>query len=83
MDKDYDNNRVMDETRERGCVPIVSLRKGRPLPLDRIPYGSDEGKRLYKGRAAIQREFGRLKNEYGLTRSARAASPASRFTRTS
>lgn len=67
MDKGYDNNRVMDETRERGCVPIVSLRKGRAIPLDRIPYGSEEWKRLYRRRAAVEREFGRLKNEYGLT----------------
>ena len=34
MDKGYDNNRVS------GCVPIVSLRKGRPIPLNPIPYGS-------------------------------------------
>jgi hypothetical protein len=67
MDKGYDNNRVMDETRERGVVPIVCLRKGRPIPLTAIPYGSDEWKRLYRGRAAVEREFGRLKNEYGLT----------------
>ncbi len=31
-----------------------------------IPYGTDEWKRLYRGRAAVEREFGRLKNEYGL-----------------
>jgi IS5 family transposase len=67
MDKGYDNNRVMDETHERGVVPIVCLRKGRPIPLTAIPYGSDEWKRLYRGRAAVEREFGRLKNEYGLT----------------
>ena len=67
MDKGYDNNRVYAETRERGCVPIICLRKGRAIPLDRIPYGSDEWKRLYRGRAAVEREFGRLKNEYGLT----------------
>jgi hypothetical protein len=67
MDKGYDNNRVMDETRERGIVPIVCLRKGRAIPLTPIPYGSDEWKRLYRGRAAVEREFGRLKNEYGLT----------------
>jgi hypothetical protein len=47
--KGYDNNRVIDETRERGCVPIVCLRKGRPIPLLPIPYGSDEWKRLYLG----------------------------------
>ncbi len=67
MDKGYDNNRVFDETRERGVVPIVCLRKGRAIPLTAIPYGSDEWKRLYRGRAAVEREFGRLKNEYGLT----------------
>ncbi len=66
MDKGYDNNRVMDETRERGCVPIVSLRKGRPIPLSPIPYGSDKWKRLYRGRASVEREFGRLKHDYGL-----------------
>ena len=58
---------MMDETRERGVVPIVCLRKGRPIPLTAIPYGSDEWKRLYRGRSAVEREFGRLKNEYGLT----------------
>lgn len=66
MDKGYDNNRVMDETRERGCVPIVCLRKGRPIPLSPIPHGSDEWKRLYRGRGAVEREFGRLKQDYGL-----------------
>jgi hypothetical protein len=57
----------MDETRERGVVPIVRLRKGRAIPLTPIPYGSNEWKRLYRGRAAVEREFGRVKNEYGLT----------------
>jgi Transposase DDE domain len=66
MDKGYDNNRVMDETRERGCIPIVSLRKGRAIPLSPIPYGSDEWKRLYRSRAAVEREFGRLKHDYAL-----------------
>jgi Transposase DDE domain len=66
MDRGYDNRRVMDEMRERDCVPIVALRKGSPIPLDRIPYGSPEWKRLYRGRAAVEREFGRLKHDYGL-----------------
>jgi len=66
MDKGYDNNRVMDETRERGCVPIVALRKGRPIPLTAIPYGSDKWKRLYRGRAAVERAFSLLKIDYGL-----------------
>jgi hypothetical protein len=66
MDRGYDSNRVFAETSERGVVPIVCLRKGRPIPLTAIPYGSDEWKRLYRGRAAVEREFGGLKNEYGL-----------------
>ena len=64
-DRGYDNNRVFAEIRERECIPIVALRKGRPIPLDRIPYGSDEWKRLYRGRVAVEREFGRLKHDYG------------------
>lgn len=28
--------------------------------------GALEWKRLYRGRSAVEREFGRLKNEYGL-----------------
>lgn len=67
MDRGHDNNRVMDGTRERGIVPVVCLRKGRPIPLTPIPYGSDEWKRLYRGRSAVEREFGRFKNEYALT----------------
>jgi hypothetical protein len=79
MDTGYDNNRVMDETRERGVVPIVCLRKGRPIPMTAIPDGSDEWKRLYRGRAAVEREFGRLKNEYGARACPRHRScPASR-----
>jgi transposase len=56
----------LSEARERGAVPIICLRKGRPIPLSPIPYGSDEWKRLYRGRAAVEREFGRLKTDYGL-----------------
>lgn len=66
MDKGYDSNRVIDETRERDCVPIVCHRKGRNIPLSPIPYASTEWKRLYRGRAAVEREFGRLKTLYGL-----------------
>lgn len=66
LDKGYDNNRVIDETRERHCIPIVALRKNRVVPLSPIPYGTPEWKRLYRGRAAVEREFGRLKHDYGL-----------------
>lgn len=61
------HNRVFQETAERGVAPIICLRKGRAIPLTKVPYGSAEWKRLYRGRSAVEREFGRLKNEYGLT----------------
>jgi hypothetical protein len=65
MDKGYDNNRVMDQARERKCVPIVPLRKGRAVPLLPISYGSTEWKRLYRGRQAVERAFAELKQHYG------------------
>jgi hypothetical protein len=67
MDMGYDYNRIYDETRERGCVPIIPLKKNRlAIPLSPIPHGSDEWKRLYRGRSAVEREFGRLKHDYAL-----------------
>ena len=68
MDKGYDYNRVYDETRQRGCVPIIAYKKTRlDLPLSTIPHHTDEWKRLYRGRSAVEREFGRLKHHYALT----------------
>jgi hypothetical protein len=49
------------------CSTRAALPEGRPIPLTEIVYGSDEWKRLYRGRSAVEREFGRLKNEYALT----------------
>ena len=39
MGKGYDNNRVMDECRERDVVPVVALRKGRRSRSQRSPTG--------------------------------------------
>jgi DDE family transposase len=67
MDMGYDCNLVYDETRERGCVPIIPQKKNRlAIPLNPIPHGTDEWKRLYRGRSAVEREFGRLKHHYAL-----------------
>jgi hypothetical protein len=66
MDKGYDNNRVYDECGERGCIPIIPLRKGRRAPLSVIPHSTDEWRSLYRRRSAVEREFGRLKHEFGL-----------------
>lgn len=67
MDMGYDYNRIYEEARQRECIPIIPLKKNRlNLPLSTIPHGSDEWKRLYRGRSAIEREFGRLKHHYAL-----------------
>lgn len=115
LDKGYDSAPCHDAFNERGCAPVIPLK--RPLSVCTKPHRNDtprcehgwwtfagadfkrhaakwrcptgecqpkskwvkgsrrnpliprESKRfrsLYKGRASIEREFGRLKNEYGL-----------------
>jgi Transposase DDE domain len=77
MDKAYDNTRVYAECEERGVEPVIPLRGAkanqRVLPLalggrlfPRIPRNTPEWRDLYRGRAAVEREFGRLKHDYGL-----------------
>jgi hypothetical protein len=77
MDKGYDNTRVYAECEERGVDPVIPLRgvKGKPpvIPLatggrmfPRIPRHTERFRDLYRGRAAVEREFGRLKHDYGL-----------------
>jgi hypothetical protein len=76
-DKGYDNNRIYAECEERDCAAIIPLRgvkaeqpilpvvePGRHNP--RIPRKTDEWRALYRRRSAVEREFGRLKHEYGL-----------------
>jgi hypothetical protein len=47
------------------CQPKSLWRKAsRMHPL--IPHGTTRWRSLYRGRASVEREFGRLKNEYGL-----------------
>jgi transposase len=66
MDKGYDNNRIYDECRDRGIAPIIPLRKGRVAPFTTISHGTPEWKVLYRRRSAVEREFGRLKHQFGL-----------------
>jgi Transposase DDE domain len=77
MDKGYDNTRVYAEVEERGCDPVIPLRGAKanqvalPLALGGrlfpcIPRHSKRFKALYRGRVAVEREFGRLKHDYGL-----------------
>ena len=66
MDRGYDNNRVYAECHQRGVAPVIPLRKGRIQPETRIKRGTSEWSDLYRRRTAVEREFGRLKHEYGL-----------------
>jgi hypothetical protein len=77
MDKGYDAAAVYAECHERGCLPVIPLReRSRNQLVPRIPDGSRLGpmiergspywRGLYRGRAAVEREFGLLKHNYGL-----------------
>jgi hypothetical protein len=47
------------------CAPASTwIKADRLHPL--VPYGTDRWFRMYRGRGAVEREFGRLKNEWGL-----------------
>jgi hypothetical protein len=66
MDMGYDFNRVYAECSAREVAAVVPLRRGQRERDLRIARGEDEWKRLYRGRSAVEREFGRLKHHYGL-----------------
>lgn len=75
MDKGYDNNRVYAECEERGVNPVIPLRGAKanqpalPLALGGrlfpcIARHTDRFKTLYRGRAAVEREFATLKRDH-------------------
>jgi hypothetical protein len=66
LDMGYDNSRVYRECAERDVVAIIPLRRNSGIRESSIPRKSDEWKRLYRGRSAVEREFGRLKHHYAL-----------------
>ncbi len=78
-DKGYDNTRVHDECEARGCHPVIPLRgvRGKQLVLPtcerasrlipRVPRHTQRFRDLYAGRGAVERTFGRLKHDYGLS----------------
>jgi len=66
LDMGYDNARIYAECAERDVVPVIPLRKNSGNRESSIPRKSDEWRRLYSGRSAVEREFGRLKHNYGL-----------------
>jgi hypothetical protein len=66
MDMGYDNSRVYAECADREVIPVVPLRRNSGTRDSSLPRQSDEWKRLYRGRSAVEREFGRLKHHYAL-----------------
>jgi IS5 family transposase len=78
MDKGYDSTRCHEECETRGVHPIIPLKgvrgKQPVLPtcerasrlMPHIPRHTQRFRDLYRGRAAVEREFGRLKHDYGL-----------------
>jgi IS5 family transposase len=76
-DKSYDSNRCHSECEERGVHPIIPLKgeRGKQIVMPiieattrfnpRIQRHTQRFRSLYRGRAAIEREFGRLKHDYG------------------
>lgn len=76
LDRGYDYGTTHDECEQRGVHPVIPIRAkhermGRPTGERgrHNPYISRYSERfrvLYKGRGAVEREFGRLKNDYGL-----------------
>jgi DDE family transposase len=76
MDMGYDHARCYSECKERGVEPVIPLRGARKqtmMPLavggrlfPRIPRHSGRFRTLYKRRVAVEREFARLKHQWGL-----------------
>jgi hypothetical protein len=66
MDMGYDNGRVYAECADRDVTAVIPLRRNSGLRESSLPRTGDEWKRLYRGRSAVEREFGRLKHHYAL-----------------
>jgi transposase len=79
MDMNYDNARIYAECAERDVTAVIPLRRNSGLRESSLPRKSAEWKRLYRGRSAVEREFGRLKHHYALASSASVASSAVRL----
>ena len=77
MDKGYDANRVHAECEARGVHPVIPIKgeRGKQIVMPiiesatrfnpRIQRHTQRFRDLYSRRAAVEREFGRLKHDYG------------------
>jgi transposase len=70
LDKGYDAPMIYEGCLIRGTLPVIPLKKNgghNPVRLSRfLPRDTPRWKTLYKARGAVEREFGRLKHEWGM-----------------
>jgi hypothetical protein len=50
----------------RGIAPVIPLRRARIQPDTPIKRGTSLWSDVYRRRTSVEREFGRLKHDYGL-----------------
>ena len=67
MDKGYDYQDVYIRCASFGVAPVISKRKNSNTADGPVKRRSDQFRSLYRRRASVEREFGRLKNHLGLT----------------
>ena len=66
MDKGYDFHATYEECERRGALAVVSKRKNSGTGDGPITRKGERFKRLYRARASVEREFGRLKHQLSL-----------------
>ena len=66
MDRGYDYRATYRQCRERGVLAAVARRSNSGTGEGPLPRDGQRFKALYRGRAAVEREFGRLKHDHGL-----------------
>ena len=67
MDKGYDYKDVYEDCERHGAIAVVSKRTNSGTGNGPIDRATDRFKRLYRMRAKVEGEFGRLKTVNGLT----------------
>ena len=67
MDRGYDYQDVYIRCASYGVLPIVAQRRNSGTGDGPISRGSDRFKNLYRRRASVEREFGRLKHHMALS----------------
>ena len=67
MDGGYDYRSTYSQCEARGVLAAVARRSNAGTGEGPIPRSGEQFKALYRGRTAVEREFGRLKHHHGLS----------------